>query len=144
MGCATTPGSRTDITGSVAWRVTAFQRVPTTVHDRPGERYSFTLLLHEQTGARITFTRVTQTVSAAHIQPMTRVQDGEWPLPPKGQLLLPFRLVWSCPAMPDACSAAAGPPHWHILLTGTDERGALVQLGLEVDVPATGAVVAST
>jgi hypothetical protein len=144
MGCATTPGARTDLTASVAWRVTAFQRVPTTVHDRPGERYTFTLLLHEQRGARITWTRVTQTVSAAHVQPMTRVQDGEWVLPPKGHLRLPFQLVWSCPAGPGACSAAAGPPHWHILLTGTDEHGAPVQLDLEVDAPAPGAVVASS
>jgi hypothetical protein len=144
MGCATTPGARADVTGAVTWRVTAFQRVPVTVRDRPGERYTFTLLLSEQAGRGITFTRVTQTVSAAQVQPMTRAQDGEWSLPPKGQLLLPFHLVWSCPAMPEACSAAAGSPHWHILLTGTDEGGTPVQLSLEVDVPVTGAMVAST
>jgi hypothetical protein len=128
----------------VAWRVTAFQRVPTTAHDRPGERYTFTLLLHEQVGAGITFTRVTQTVSAAHVQPMTLVQDGKWRLPPKGELRLPFRLVWSCPAVPGACSAVAGPPHWHIRLTGTDDHGDLVQLSLEVEAPAAEAVVAES
>jgi hypothetical protein len=136
MGCATASVSRTDLTGSVAWRVTALQRVPTTVHDRPGERYTFTLLLHEQAGAVMTFTRVTQTVSAAQVQPMTLVQDGEWRLPPKGELRLPFRLGWSCPAMAGACSAVAGPPHWQILLTGTDDRGDPVQLGLDVEAPA--------
>lgn len=93
MGCATAPVSRTDLTGSVAWRVTAFQQMPTTVHDRPGERYIFILLLHEQTGAGITFTRVTQTVSAARVQPMTLVQDGEWRLPPKGHLRRLCQLV---------------------------------------------------
>jgi hypothetical protein len=143
LGCASLPVSRTDITGSVAWRVTAFQRVPTTAHDRRGEQYTFTVLLREQAGAELTFTRVTQTVSAVHVQPMTVVQDGQWRLPPKGELLLPFRLLWSCPDVTDACSAVVGPPHWHILLTGTDDRGAPVQLGLEVDAPATDAVVAS-
>jgi hypothetical protein len=142
MGCATTPGARADVTGAVTWRVTAFQRVPVIVHDRPGERYTFTLLLSEQAGMGITFTRVTQTVSADQVQPMTQAQDGEWPLPPKGQLLLPFHLVWSCPAMPEVCSAAVGSPHWHILLTGTTDHGAPVHLGLEVDAP-TGNVVAS-
>jgi hypothetical protein len=144
MGCAIAPVSRTDVTESVTWRMTAFQRVPTTVHNHPGEQYTFTLLLHEQMGVGITFTRVTQTVSTIHVQPRTITQDGQWRLPPKGQLLLPFRLVWSCPAMPEACSAVAGPPHWHIVLTGTDDRGAPVHLGLEVDAPATDAVVASS
>jgi|SRR5687768_5856872 hypothetical protein len=102
-------------------------------HDRPGEHYTFTLRLHEQTGAGITFTRVTQTVSAAHVQPMTTAQDGQWRLPPKGELRLPFQLVWSCAPVLEPCSAVAGPPHWHILLTGTDDHGDPVQLGLEVD-----------
>jgi hypothetical protein len=142
-GCATTPVARTDVTGGVAWRVLAFQRVPTIVHDRPGERYTFTLRLQELNGARITFTRVTQTVSAAHVQPMTRVQDGEWPLPPNGALELPFRLVWSCPVVPEGCSTASGLPHWHIILTGTTHDGQPVQLTLEVDAPTGDAVVAS-
>jgi hypothetical protein len=124
--------------------VTAFQRVPTTVHNRPGERYTFTLLLRERTGAGVTFTRVTQTVSAANVQPMTMAQDGQWRLPPNGELRLPFRLSWSCPAVPDACSAVAGPPHWHILLTGADDRGDPVQLSLELDAPAAETVVAET
>jgi hypothetical protein len=143
MGCVSAPVSRSDIAGSVTWRATAFQRVPTTVHDRPGERYTFTLLLREQTGTGITFTHVTQTVSAAHVQPMTITQDGQWRLPPKGELQLPFRLVWSCPALPEACASVAGPPHWHILLTGTTDHGHPVQLGLELDAPATNAVVTS-
>src|SRR5919108_5380960 len=109
LGCASAPVSRSDSVGSVAWRATAFQRVPTTVHDRPGERYTFTLLLREQTGMGITLTRVTQTVSAAQVQPMTVIQDGQWRLPPKGELQLPFRLVWSCPALSEACSTASGP-----------------------------------
>jgi hypothetical protein len=144
MGCVSVPGSRTDLTGAVAWRITAFQRVPTTVYDRPGERYTFTLLLHEQMGAGVTFTRVTQTVTAAHVQPRTMAQEGQWRLPPNGELRLPFRLLWSCPAVPGACSAVAGAPHWHILLTGTDDHGDPAQLSLEVDAPATEAVVASS
>ena len=143
MGCVSAPVSRSDTEGAVTWRATAFQRVPTTVHDRPGERYTFTLLLREQTGTGITFTRVTQTVAAAHVQPMTATQDGQWRLPPKGELQLPFRLVWSCPALPEACSTAAGPPHWHILLSGTTDHGHPVQLSLEVEAPTGGAVVAS-
>ena len=143
MGCASAPVSRSDVAGAVAWRATAFQRVPTTVQDRPGERYSFTLLLREQTGTGITFTRVTQTVSAAAVQPMTVTQDGQWRLPPKGELQLPFRLVWSCPALSETCATAAGPPHWHILLTGTTDHDHPVQLGLEVDAPTGDAVVVS-
>jgi hypothetical protein len=143
LGCAGAPLSRSAIAGSVAWRVTAFQRVPTTVDDRPGERYTFTLRLREQTGTGITFTRVTQTVSAAQVEPMTVSQDGQWRLPPEGALHLPFRLVWSCPAVSEACSTAAGPPHWHILLRGTTDHGAPVQLALEIDAPAGDAVVAS-
>jgi hypothetical protein len=143
MGCASAPISRSDLVGSVAWRATAFQRVPITVHDRPGERYTFTLLLREQAGRGITFTRVTQTVSAAAVQPMTVTQDGQWRLPPKGELQLPFRLVWSCPALSETCATAAGPPHWHILLTGTTDHDHPVQLGLEVDAPIGDAVVVS-
>jgi hypothetical protein len=143
IGCASAPVSRSDVAGAVAWRATAFQRVPTTVQDRLGERYSFTLLLREQTGTGITFTRVTQTVSAAAVQPMTVTQDGQWRLPPKGELQLPFRLVWSCPALSKTCATAAGPPHWHILLTGTTDHDHPVQLGLEVDAPIGDAVVVS-
>jgi hypothetical protein len=143
MGCASTPVPRGDIAGPVAWRATAFHRVPTTVHDRPGERYTFTLLLREQDGTGITFTRVTQTVSAASVQPITVTQDGQWRLPPQGELQLPFRLVWSCPALSEACSAAAGPPHWHILLVGTTDQGEPIRLALEIDAPARDAVVAS-
>jgi hypothetical protein len=143
MGCASAPISGNDTVGAVAWRATAFQRVPMTVHDRPGERYTFLLLLREQTGTGITFTRVTQTVSAAAVQPMTVTQDGQWRLPPQGELQLPFRLVWSCPTLSEACSTAAGPPHWHILLVGTTDYGEPMQLSLEIDAPAGDAVVAS-
>jgi hypothetical protein len=142
LGCATAPVPKTDTMGAVAWRVTAFQRVPTTVHDRPGERYTFTLLVHHQAGAGITVTRVTQTVSARHVPPVTTTQDGQWHLPPQGELSLPFRLVWSCPAVAEGCSALAGPPHWHILLTGFDDHGNPIQLGLEVDAPAVDTVIA--
>jgi hypothetical protein len=144
VGCAVAPIPRGDIAGSVAWRTMAFQREPTAAHDRFGERYTFTLLLREQAGTGITFTRVTQTISAAYVQPVTVTQDGQWRLPPKGELPLPFRLVWSCPALSDACSTAAGPPHWHILLVGTTDHGHPVQLALEVDAPAGDAVVASS
>jgi hypothetical protein len=140
LGCASAPVSRSDIAGSVSWRVMAFQRVPTSVHNRPGERYTFTLLLREQAGTGMTFTHVTQTVSAAQVEPMTVTQDGRWRLPPKGELQLPFRLVWSCPALSEACATAAGPPHWHILLTGTTDHGSPVQLALEVDAPTDDAV----
>ena len=143
VGCASVPVSRSDIAGPVAWRATAFQRVPIAVHDRPGERYTFTLLLREQTGTGITFTRVTQTVSAAFVQPMTTTQDGQWRLPPQGELRLPFRLVWSCPALSEACSTAAGRPHWDILLVGSTDHGEPIQLALEIDAPAGDAVVAS-
>jgi hypothetical protein len=37
LGCATAPVSRTDVAGAAAWRVAAFQGVPTTVHGPPGE-----------------------------------------------------------------------------------------------------------
>src|SRR5262245_19786826 len=142
LGCASAPVSRSDFAGSVAWRVLAFQQVTTSVADRPGERYTFTLLLREQAGTGMTFTRVTQTVSALQVEPMTATQDGRWRLPPRGELQLPFRLVWSCPALSEACSTAAGPPHWHIHLTGTTDQGAPVQLALEVDA-ASGDAVAS-
>jgi hypothetical protein len=143
MGCASASVSRSDIAGAVAWRATAFQQVRTTVHDRPAERYTFTLLLREQTGTGMTVTRVTQTVSAAYVQSMTVTQNGQWRLPPAGELQLPFRLVWSCPALSEACSTAAGAPYWHILLTGSTDHAHPVQLTLEVDVPTDEAAVAS-
>ncbi len=143
LGCASAPVSRSDIAGAIAWRATAFQRVPTTVQDRPAERYTFTLRLREQIGMGITWTRVTQTVAAAHVQPLTVSQDGQWRLPPQGELQLPFRLVWSCPTLSEACSAAAGPPRWHIRLMGTTDDGHPVQLSLEVDAPTGDTVVAS-
>jgi hypothetical protein len=143
MGCAGTPVPRSDITESIAWRATAFQRVPITVRDRPGERYTFRLLLREQAGTGITFTRVRQTVSATHVEPMTATQDGAWRLPPNGELQLPFRMVWSCPDLSETCSNAAGSPHWHILLTGATDYGHPVQLSLQIDALIGDAVVAS-
>jgi hypothetical protein len=109
LRCASAPVARSDSTGAVAWRVMAFQRVPTAVSDRPEERYTFTLLLREQAGTEMTFTRVAQTVSALQVAPMAATQDGWWRLPPMGELQLPFRLVWSCPALSEPCSTAAGP-----------------------------------
>jgi hypothetical protein len=49
------------------------------------------------------------TVSATYVQPMTVTQDGQWRLPPSGELQLPFRLVGSCPALSETCLTAAGP-----------------------------------
>ena len=60
LGCASAPVSRSDIAGSIAWHAIAFQRVLTTVQDRPAEQYTFTLRLREHTGVGITWTRHAQ------------------------------------------------------------------------------------
>jgi hypothetical protein len=126
----------------VIWRVTAFQVTRTTVHGHPGERYTVTLLLRERTGTGITFTRITQAVSAHQTAVATVTQAGQWRLPPTGELQLPFWVVWSCPDVDETCAAVAGPPHWHITLTGTDDRRQPVELIMEFDAPATAAPIA--
>ena len=135
-GCATTPVPLERGAGPVTWRATAFHVTPVTVHGHPGERYTFTLLLHERTGIGITFARITQAVSAHDTAVATATQDGQWRLPPMGELQLPFWVVWSCPDIDEACAAVAGPPHWHITLTGTDDRRQTVELIIELDAPA--------
>jgi hypothetical protein len=141
-GCATTPVDLERGAGPVTWRVTAFQVTRTTVHGHPGERYTFTLLLRERTGTGVTFTRIAQMVAARHTALASATQVGQWRLPPMGELQLPFWVVWSCPDMDDACAAVAGPPHWHITLTGTDDRSQPVELIIEIDAPATETPIA--
>jgi hypothetical protein len=126
----------------VTWRATAFQVTRTTVHGHPGERYTLTLILHERTGTGITFTHITQAVSARQTAVAIGTQAGQWRLPPTGELHLPFWVVWSCPDVEEACAAVAGAPHWHITLTGTDDRGQPVELLIEFDAPAPGAPLA--
>jgi hypothetical protein len=141
-GCATPQVSLEKGAGPVIWRVTAFQVTRTTVHGHPGERYTVTLLLRERTGTGITFTRITQAVSAHQTAVATVTHAGQWRLPPTGELQLPFWVVWSCPDVDETCAAVAGPPHWHITLTGTDDRRQPVELIMEFDAPATAAPIA--
>jgi hypothetical protein len=141
-GCATPPVRLDGVAGPVTWRATAFQVTQMIVHGHPGERYTFTLLLHEHTGTGITFTRITQAVSAHQRAVATAKQAGQWRLPPMGDLPLPFWLSWSCPDVEEACAAVAGPPHWHLTLTGSDDRRQPVELMIEFDAPAPAAPIA--
>jgi hypothetical protein len=135
-GCATTPVPLERSAGPVTWRATAFHVTPVAVHGHPGARYTFTLLLHERTGTGITFARITQALSAHHTAVAPATPAGQWRLPSMGELQLPFWVVWSCPDMDEAGAAVAGPRHWHISLTGTDDRRHTVALIIELEAPA--------
>jgi hypothetical protein len=141
-GCATRPAPLERGVGPVTWRATAFQVTRTTVHGHPGERETLTLLRHERAGTGITFTRITQAVSARQTAVAIAMQAGQWRLPPTGELHLPFWMVGSCPDEDETCAAVAGSPHWHITLTGRDDRGQPVELSIEFDAPAPGAPIA--
>jgi hypothetical protein len=88
----------------------------------------------------ITFTEVAQVVSGVHLAPTAAAQAGAWRLAPRGELRLPVWVWWVCPEAGEAC--VAGPPHWHLRLTGTDDHGHAVQLAIELDAPAAATVVA--
>ena len=139
-GCAAAPVRLSGVTGPVAWHMTDVQLANNPVLGPPGGHAAFTLLLPERTGVGITFTEVAQVVSGVHLAPTAAAQAGAWRLAPRGELRLPVWVWWVCPEAGEAC--VAGPPHWHLVLTGTDDHGHAVQLAIELDAPAAATVVA--
>ena len=135
-GCASPPVHTDGVTGSVAWHATDFQLARATVQGQPGERYAFTLVLHNMGGTGILFTELRRTVSAQHVQTAATTRTGQWRLPPNGDLRLPFSFTHYCPQAFVSCSGpAVFAPHWHLVLTGADDRGQPVQVVIELDVP---------
>ena len=135
-GCASPPVHTDGVTGSVAWPATAFQLAKATVQGQPGEGYAFTLVLKDRGGIGVTFTELQRTVVAQHVQADSTARTERWRLPPHGELRLPFSFAHYCPQAFESCS---GPPvfapHWHIVLTGADDRSQPVQVVIALDVP---------
>ena len=134
-GCASAPIRTEGVAGPVTWQALDFQLAKTTINKQPGERYAFTLLVKETRGAGITFTEMRWTISQHGVTPSTSERTGRWRLPPRGQWRLPFSVSWYCPQAVDSCPGATGVPQWHIILTGTDDRGQPVQVVIAVAPP---------
>jgi hypothetical protein len=136
VGCASAPVHTDGVTGCVAWHATDFQLARATVQGQPGERYALTLVLHNRSGTGITFTELQRTVSAHQVHTAATTRTGQWRLPPNGDLRLPFSFAHYCPQAFESCSGpAVFAPHWHLILTGADDRGQPLQVVIELDVP---------
>jgi hypothetical protein len=136
MGCASTPVHTDGVAGAVAWHATDFQLAKATVQGQPGERYAFTLVLSDRGGTGVTFTDLQRTVSAHQVHTASTERTGRWRLPPNGELRLPFSFTHYCSQAFDSCSGpAVFAPHWHIVLTGADDRGHPVQVVIDLDAP---------
>jgi hypothetical protein len=135
VGCASAPLHTEGVAGPVAWQATAFQLAKTTIQGQPGERYAFTLVLHNTGGTGVTFTELQRTVSAHQVQTASTERKGQWRLPPHGELRLPFAFAHYCPQAFESCSEPpVFAPHWHLVLNGADDHGQPVQVVIELDV----------
>jgi uncharacterized protein YceK len=135
-GCASTPVQTNGATGAVGWHAADFQMAKATVQGQPGERYAFTLVLSDRGGTGVTFTALQRTVSAHQVHTASTERRGRWRLPPNGELRLPFSFTHYCSQAFDSCRGpAVFAPHWHIVLTGADDRGQPVQVVIDLDAP---------
>jgi hypothetical protein len=135
-GCASTPVQTNGATGAVGWHATDFRVAKATVQGQPGERYTFRLVLSDRGRTGVTFTALQQTVSAHRVHTASTERTGRWRLPPNGELRLPFAFTHYCSQAFDSCGGPATfAPHWHIVLTGADDRGQPVQVVIDLDAP---------
>lgn len=141
-GCASL-GVRTEgVSGPIAWRATDLK--VQAVGEAPGfigvgraaqEVYSFTLVLQETQGTAITFTKVAYTIdSGPALLPFSSEQPGHWELRPYRELRWPLSSSYHCPAS-DCMNPGAVAPVWHIILTGTDDKGRPVRAVIDLKLP---------
>ena len=136
MGCASTPVHTDGVSGAVAWHATDFQLTKTTVQGQPGEQYAFTLVLSNRGGTGVTFTTLQRTVSAHKVRAASTERTGHWRLPSNGELRLPFSFTHYCSQAFDSCRGpAVFTPHWHLVVTGADDRGQPVQVVIDLYAP---------
>ena len=127
--------------GPITWRATDFKvqavgEASGFVGRTAQEVYSFTLVLHESQGTAITFTRVAATYNATTAtRPASFEQTGRWELRPHGELRWPLQNTYGCASI-DCINPGAIAPVWHIILTGTDNRGQPVRVVIDLRLPA--------
>lgn len=135
-------GMRTEgVSGPIAWHATDFkiQAVGEAagVLGRPTQQevYAFTLVLQETQGTALTFTKMAYRVdSGPGIHPGFAERVGQWRLRPHGELRWPLWSTWSC-ASTDCVNPGFVVPAWHIVLTGTDNRGQEVRVVIDLKLP---------
>jgi len=137
-GCAAlTPPSRV-ASGhpAVAWQATDFRVIARTVDDADRELYTFTLVLEETQGSAITFTQLDYNIYHPGIDliPTSERATIAWKLRPHSELR---QLFYSSPYCSVARCTKSGrlTPWWHIRLTGTDDRGQPVRVGIDLAWP---------
>ena len=135
-------GMRTEgVSGPIAWRATdlKIQAVGEAagVVGRPVQQevYSFTLILQETQGTALTFTKIEYRIdSGPGIHPFFAERVGQWRLRPHRELRWPLSSTWSCPST-DCVRPEFFAPVWHIILTGTDNRGQEVRVVIDLKLP---------
>jgi len=138
-GCASL-GVRTEGTsGPIAWHVTDLKSelVPG-LRGTPGDArgtYSFTLVLKETQGIRITFTYRKDTMYASSITILQSVDQAiNLRLRPHEERRFPLTFSWGCPAG-DCLQVENVAPRWTINLTGTDGKGNAVTVVININLP---------
>jgi hypothetical protein len=135
-------GMRTEgVSGPIAWRATDLKIQA--VGEAAGvigisvsrEAYSFTLVLQETQGTALTFTKVAYRIDGGPgLQPFFAERVGQWRLRPQGELRWPLSSTWSCTST-DCVRPGFFAPVWHIILTGTDNRGQEVRVVIDLKLP---------
>ena len=121
---------------SVAWQATDFRVVARTVDGAERELYTFTLVLDETQGSAVTFTQLDYTIyhPGINLIPASERTVIVWKLRPHSELR---QLFYSSPYCSAARCATRGrlTPWWHILLTGTNDQGQPVHMGIALAWP---------
>lgn len=121
---------------SVLWQATDFRVSARTIDKAERQLYTFTLVLEETQGSAITFTQLDYSIYHPGIDriPASERTAIVWKLRPHSELR---QLFYSAPYCSEARCTTRGhlTPRWHILLTGTNDQGQPVRVGIALAWP---------
>ena len=72
--------------------------------------------------------------SGPGIQPLFAERVGQWKLRPHRELRWPLSSTWRCVST-DCVNPGFFAPVWHVILTGTDNRGQEVHVVIDLKLP---------
>lgn len=139
VGCASASFVREGTSGPILWRVDEVGVVTRQVDGKDADAYTFTLVLRENRGTAITFTKVEQSVSEMNVtRGAPSVTTGTWRVPANGEWRIPFPYSIQCPHMPGFCQTSQTvAPSWRLRFFGTNEQGSPIDVIVPVDLPPT-------
>ncbi len=121
--------------GPVAWMAADMRVIERQLENGLRDVYTFSLVLTETQGTKLTFTEMEISVFEEDVEPSTDVDQGEWVLQPYGEVRWPFTYYTACQEPASYCDNPSLGPSYDIVLKGTDDRGRPVRVDIDLILP---------